>query len=282
MNTKLLANLYKAFSPSKYEGRVQDIVTNELDLMGIQYSIDEYGQIYSAQGTALLSAHMDQVSQRPITKLFKGASIWKADGNLGADDKNGLYIALEILRKNPHLSFLFSTEEEVGGNPFPSAIKTSPYSLVFDRKGNSDIIGASNNYCSSTFETLIHRLSKKHKYQPTHGVYSDADQLSRMKIPTVNLSVGYYNAHSESEYTNINDLAKALSLGLHLIQSLPSIRDEGWEPQPERNLWHDRDFLIDVTEVRCTMCGEMEYKSFTEVINGERICEYCGEYLLAI
>jgi putative aminopeptidase FrvX len=261
---------------------VQDIVTNELDLMGILYSIDEYGQIYSAQGTALLSAHMDQVSQRPITKLFKGSSIWKADGNLGADDKNGIYIALAILRKNPHLSFLFSTEEEIGGHPFPSVIKTSPYSLVFDRKGNSDIIGASNNYCSSTFESLIYRLSKKHKYQPTYGVYSDANQLSRMKIPTVNLSVGYYNAHTENEYTNINDLAKALSLGLHLIQSLPSIRHEEWEPRSKKSLWYDREFIMDVTEVRCSICGEREYKSFTEVINGERVCEYCAEYLLKI
>lgn len=277
---ELLARLYKAFSPSKKEGEVQKIILDFLNTNKIPYKIDSYGQIYSVSKTRpVLSAHMDQVSTKPIKKLTISKNKISADGNLGADDKNGVWIALKALESNPKLGFHFSVQEESGGVPFHPDIEKTPYVLVFDRKGSSDIIGYSNGYCSKAFQDLVYANAKPYGYRPASGVYSDCDQFSGMGIPCVNLSCGYYSAHTEKEYTILPELYNALDVALHLIKTIPKKRNKDWEPEPYLDTFGVFGRYED--EQKCDICGQWEYKEFLKPLMGypgTLVCEDCKQY----
>lgn len=233
MNIKLLNKLYTTHSPSGAESLMCDLVCNELDALKIDYKIDKQMQIYRLiPGTPLMVAHMDQVQSTKCHKVmsFKN-SIYgfskkgKLTG-LGADDKNGIFVVLNMIKRfRDDISFIFSCNEERGGYlhllPVLDELKGNhPYGLVFDRKGKSDIIGTGNNYCCDDFEMAVRVFSKEHKYKPSHGIFSDCDELS-LHMPCVNLSVGYYNAHTVDEYTKPAELWRAIQLAETLLTNLP-------------------------------------------------------------
>ena len=223
--TSLLYDLYITSSPSGSEYGVQAIVIRELNRLGIDFKIDKDGNIYRIDpGQIILSAHMDQIFfEQPLDiKRDTTNRIFAANNtNIGADDKNGIFIILQLLENNPELSFCFSTREETGGNLWYSKdimqeTKKAAFAIIFDRKGNSDIIGAANGYCSLDFETKITEVLSPLKYQPAPGVFSDAD-FFKQYINAVNLSCGYYNAHSVKEFTVWADVQKAIKAGIAII-----------------------------------------------------------------
>lgn len=220
----LLFRLYYAYSPSMQEFGVRAIVIQELNKMGIGYDIDEEGNVFSfKRGAGILSAHMDQVCFDQLKNIDIDID-HNVFGNtsLGADDKNGVYIVLKLLEAFPGMSFCFSVNEESGGglwNISDSMPIDIPYCLVFDRRGNTDIIGKSNGYCSKRFENKISKLLKPLGYKPNSGTWSDANFFSQY-TDSVNLSCGYYEAHSSYEYANLKDIEIAIQAGKVLIGKL--------------------------------------------------------------
>jgi tripeptide aminopeptidase len=234
MNTQLLRNLYTTHSPSLQETKISALVRGELDTMKIKYDVDKLGQIWKINpGKPLMIAHMDQVQKTACVKVmtFKN-SIYGFDdkgklSGLGADDKNGIYIILNMIEKfRDDMSFIFSVGEEIGGRLYHVldninlTPEIAPYGLIFDRKGSSDIIGSSNNYCCDDLEKAVEVLSGNMKYKASYGTFSDCDELAKW-IPCVNLSCGYYDAHSENEHTKVGDLFRAVQLAEVLLGSLP-------------------------------------------------------------
>jgi hypothetical protein len=245
---KLLEQLYTTHSPSHHEDRMAKLIIGKLDELKIKYKQDEHLQIYNIKpGLPLMVAHMDQVQRDPCEKVMivknqiYGFNKAGKKTGLGADDKNGIWIILKILEAKIPISFIFSACEEAGGKlqTLTSKIKLdkTPYGLIFDRRGNRDIIGSINSYCEEDLETAIQAIAPD--YKPTNGVFSDCDELSN-RIPCVNLSCGYYNAHSADEYTNLTQLKRALSLAKELIKELP--QEIGTFALPEklpRGRWSD-------------------------------------------
>lgn len=231
-----LFDLYKIHSPSGKEGKISIYIQEQLTLMGVPFEVDEDHQIYNIiPGTPLVSAHMDQVQFNGCTDVveYKGNLYGMnnhVQAGLGADDKNGCWIILQLLKSlSDKISFIFSSQEEHGGVINKIAIDNT-YAIVLDRKGNSDIIGTANSYCCTDLETEIAEIGKMCGYTPCSGVFSDADALSK-NVGVVNLSVGYYNAHSNSEYTNIDDLLKALIFTKALIKKIPNKKYDIPEPR---------------------------------------------------
>lgn len=232
MNLQLLEKLYLTHSPSHKETPMANLVKQQLDDLCLDYEQDKLEQIYRIlPGKPLVVAHMDQVQANACHKVmsFKnrlyGFSKKGKLRGLGADDKNGIFILLSLLTQfRDEMSFIFSTAEEVGGNLqqlLPELnLATTPYGLIFDRKGRADIIGTANDYCCDDLELAIEVLSDKLKYRAAQGIFSDGDALSDY-VPCVNLSCGYYEAHTTSEYTKTAELHRALTLGERLITSLP-------------------------------------------------------------
>lgn len=227
---ELLKQMYLTHSRSGNEKTLSSIVQAMLDKLGIVYKVDNKYQVYAFnERKPMICAHLDQVQQDKCNKVIKHAGKLfglNAQGQcgLGADDKNGVWIALKLLESFSDLSFIFSTEEEIGGNVYTLLGEAEqykiPYCLVFDRKGKGDIIGTHNNYCCNDLEEIITAIGIDYGYMPAIGVYSDCDAISEY-IPCVNLSCGYYNAHSDKERTVIKDLYNALQFGKALINQVP-------------------------------------------------------------
>jgi len=168
---------------------------------GIEFRVDEYLQIYNIiPNTPLLCAHQDQVGDTPIDKVVyikdrKKGLIISGNGNIGADDKNGIFILLKLLTEFPNISFIFSTGEEARGDIESLLIQHSEeledikYGILFDRRNGSDIIGVMNNYCTQEMDDDLSLLGKKFGYESATGIFSDADALSDY-ISCVNLSCG--------------------------------------------------------------------------------------------
>jgi hypothetical protein len=237
-----LKKMYLIHSPSKNEKDLSRFVQWELKKMGIPFKVDSNHQIYRFNKSPMISSHMDQVRYaKPCSKVWETKNTIIGDGNLGADDKNGVFLILETLKKFPGLSFIFSCQEEIGQPLLMDLLDNNedeltdiPYCLVLDRRGKADIIGTYNQYCEDDFETQVEKIASQFGYAINYGVWSDADVISEY-LACVNLSVGYYNAHSTIEHTNKKTLRKALKAVLALVKGLPhksyEIADK-WEPDP--------------------------------------------------
>lgn len=238
-----LKRLYKIFSPSGREGNLSAHVQGRLSALGIPYTVDKHHQIYRiTPGRPLICAHMDQVQRAGCNTVLDhdGALYGMTDHQqvgLGADDKNGVWLILQLLKEFPDLSFILTTQEESGGklsNLLPDLdLGSIPYGLIFDRNGSGDIIGTGNDYCAEDLEGDIAAIGKRYGYKPAEGIFSDCDALSEF-VPCVNLSCGYYRAHTDGEYTIFADLQKALALARDLIENLPGARYELAPTGPER------------------------------------------------
>lgn len=225
---KLLKELYLAHSPSGKEDKISKIVCRELKKLNINFSMNGK-QIYNLYpDTPLICAHMDQVGKTPITEVYISLdkSCIFANGNLGADDKNGVWILLKLLEKfKDKVSFIFSTGEENGCDiddillDEEKAFDSIQYGLIFDRNGNTDIIGSKNDYCTEDFEFDLWDIADEFGYFPERGSLSDCNCISCL-VSCVNLSCGYYQAHTDKEFTVVTDLIKALDLGKVLLSNL--------------------------------------------------------------
>jgi tripeptide aminopeptidase len=226
LNYDLLKELYLTFSPSFKEEKISLIVKRELRNIGIKFETLQ-DQIFSIkENKPLLCAHMDQVSDVPISKVVFYKDLVFGDGNIGADDKNGIWIILHLLKRYRDISFIFSTGEEYGCEiddileMNKEKLGEINYALLFDRRNGKDIIGVKNDYCNNDFQKDVEEIGKDFGYQSSLGLFSDGDMLSMYGIPCVNLSCGYYNSHSQKEFTDMEELENALWFGRKILSSL--------------------------------------------------------------
>lgn len=240
----LLYNLYKIHSPSGLEYNMTKFIMSELDKFGVAYKVDTKGQIYSfTDKSVLFSAHIDQVIySSPCTFVdfsdinhVKGYDCLHNRCNLGADDKNGVYILLKLLNKfKNNISFIFSTEEEMGGNikfildKNYIDIYSIKYAIILDRKGSHDIIGYMNNYCDLDFDSIMCTVGYYFGYTTTDGFISDANVISNY-INCVNISVGYYNNHTRNEYSSLTDITNSLAFATELVNYSDEIYEMYYE-----------------------------------------------------
>ena len=229
----VLKKMYTIHSPSGREDSLGEFLKNVLTEFGIPHVVGKQGEIYNIHpNRPLLCAHMDQVQRTRCAFTVQYYNfIYGMGGHrqagLGADDKNGIWIILNLIKRfGDKVSFLFSTMEEVGGmtDSFMKELgkdvtDTIPYALIFDRKGKGDIIGVKNDYCGPDFEADLKEIGEEFGYAPTTGVWSDCDHISNY-VPCVNLSCGYYDAHSDEEYTNVNELINSLDFGVKILETL--------------------------------------------------------------
>ena len=203
--------------------------------------MDAYNNIYSIKypGEPILSAHQDCVGDFSCGKLvnfvdiydFDDIQVLKGNGNIGADDKIGIFLILLYLTKvNKNINFVFSTGEE---RSVPTGIKTivsdikeleafkkAPYCIVLDRKNSGDIICKENDYGSKTFDDALSEIGKKYDYASVKGGHSDTATFSEY-MNAANLSVGYYNPHTKTEFVIIQDMINTFNYLCDIIENLP-------------------------------------------------------------
>lgn len=170
-----------------------------------------------AKGTipVLLVAHMDTV-HKLLPSLFvydfEKDSVSCSEG-IGGDDRCGIYMILEIV-KNYNCSVLFCEDEEIGGIGARKFTKTDlakelvsqfNYAIELDRRGSNDAVFYDCD--NEDFEEFI----TKDFYKTAFGSYSDISTVAPfLKCAAVNLSCGYYNAHTEKEYVVLNEMERSM------------------------------------------------------------------------
>lgn len=208
--------------------KIREVILKYLDKFQqgwYTYRQDAVGNIYvepqkSQNKNIVLAAHMDKVhTNGRIDKLFydqNNGQLFaknkdKKQTSLGADDKNGIFCILEMYKRLKHEelpSAVFTVGEEIGCVGSSQIDKTffedKEYCIVIDRRNRHDLIykGGSTLYGIKTPPTF---KMFNPQYEYTEGSTSDANQFSAF-IDCMNVSCGYYNPHSSTEYTVVHEL----------------------------------------------------------------------------
>ena len=143
---------------------------------------------------------------------------------MGADDKNGVFICLECLKKYDSMKVVFFREEETGCKGSSEAVRSffddGRFVIQPDRKGNSDLI-TNIGYSELCSEGLIEAIEpEKWGYMEENGLMTDILTLKEkgLEVSCINVSCGYYNAHTDEEITVKKDLMKCLRFIEHIIE----------------------------------------------------------------
>ena len=181
---------------------------------------------------------MDQV-QREHSKDFKAIETEdiifgyspknrKREG-LGADDKNGIWIALKCLEKYECIKVAFFVSEEIGCVGSRGAdmnfFEDTRFVIEPDRRGYEDLIIdiSFTSLCSNDFLRDIG--FEKFGYKEESGMMTDVLELKErgLGVSCINLSCGYYEPHSDEEFTVKKDLLNCLRLVEHIIENCQSV-----------------------------------------------------------
>ncbi len=158
---RLLTTLRKLIaieSPSGHEQTIAGHLAAELKALGGETVNDAVGNVvarFAGEGEpVLLNAHMDTVPVAGPVKIVESEGRWQSDGTtiLGADDKAGLAIILEVIRslgdkglRHPPLEVVFTVGEEigfVGAKNLDYSRISSKSGICFDAGGNAIVIAA--------------------------------------------------------------------------------------------------------------------------------------------
>lgn len=218
---------------------------------------DEKGNMYGSHKDStsgvVLSAHLDMVKTgKDIANVVNVNSIlfgvdkdWKLT-SLGADDKNGIWCIVQASKhkSKPHI-VLFEEEEtgRVGSlNCNRDWFNDKDCCIVIDRKGNREIIiqGFRGQY-TSMLGACFQSVNPHWKFET--GMGCDADSIKDI-IDCINISCGYYEAHTADEYTNLIELEETL-------KAINNFLDHDWSALPWENIKNQHLFLYGNKQNKC-------------------------------
>jgi putative aminopeptidase FrvX len=239
-NINLLKRLYQINSKSGQEQEIVEFIVEYIttNYPSVKIHVDSSNNIYCVKGKTdmypCVVGHTDQVgSYKGKISIFRQHNIIIGVGehgkqvNLGADDKNGVWIALELLRTEPCLKVALFTGEEIGcrGSRVAdlSFFDDVKFVIQCDRKHKSDFIymAGAVKLCDQNWPSK--ELKDKYGYVNTYGLMTDVQELKKrgLKVACCNVSCGYYNPHLDTEYTNIEELINCLNFVREIIQTTP-------------------------------------------------------------
>ncbi len=239
---ELLKRLYKISSKSGMEDRIKSFVLDCVSDVNLKIDTDDIGNLFITKGLAetypCVAAHLDEIHtpcEREVVvegdKIFTVDRLWNRVG-CGADDKNGLWIIINLLHSEPVLKVaLFVQEERTGDIAGCRGARTCDLSffndvkfvLECDRKGCSNVVSIGKGdalLCDLDF--IPQYLLSKYGYEMVKGGKTDVVELKMrgLEIPVCNIGCGYYDAHKSSEYTMFSELQNSLSFVRDILQSI--------------------------------------------------------------
>ncbi len=218
-------NMFNIFKASNK--KLLKIVARELKRHG--YQVKKNVKFVYGEGTIpiLLVAHVDTVHVTLPHDIYVDKDeqvMWSPQG-LGADDRAGVYAILQILEKGYRPFVLFTDEEESGGiGATNAAYLLKPdvkYVIGLDRRGSNDAVYYDCANCE--FEDYI----TSQGFNFACGSFSDISILCpEWGIAGVNLSVGYYCAHTKAEYLKLNELNNTIQRVSKMLDNPPDSKYE--------------------------------------------------------
>lgn len=194
-------------------------------LAGVGYDVDSAdGYLFATKeggAPVLLVAHLDTVHSEGVKWVsITGAKLSSPQG-IGGDDRAGVFAVLELAKK--HGCAVLLTEDEeigcVGANKFTlskhvdAVAEGVKFIIELDRRGDRDAVFY--DCANDDFTRLI--LSTGY-YKEAIGSYSDISVIAPyIGVAGVNLSIGYYNAHTLGEYIDADAVNRSILEASKLI-----------------------------------------------------------------
>lgn len=197
--------------------------------------VNEDGFLY-AKGTVpvLLVAHMDTVHQEQCKVIINNNGKMSSPQGIGGDDRCGVFMIMNIV-KDLNCSVLLCEDEEKGGIGAHKFVKAKMkragengkvietayvdqldvnFMIEFDRKGSNDAV-----FYSGDNKDFIDFVTDVTGFKYTIGSFSDISVLMpAAKLSAVNLSCGYYNAHTVGEYVVYDEMMDTIEAAKVLIK----------------------------------------------------------------
>ena len=240
---QILKQLYLINSYSGHEDEIKRFVMSQLEDLELSVEEDGFGNIFVTKGQSesypCVAAHLDEVHLPQKRNLHEeDGVIYAVDDNgcrvgIGADDKNGVWIVLRLLREVEVMkAVLFVREEKATYEGYRhgsddcslSFFDDVKYVMQCDRRGSGDLV----TYCSKKEIRLCDddfipaSIMQKFGYVPVEGGVTDVVHLRQrgLSVPCCNISCGYYNAHSDEEYTVIGELLNCYDFVKKIVETM--------------------------------------------------------------
>ena len=252
LNIELLKQILAIPSYFKEEDEIRNFVKQHLEENSFSCYIDEKGNLYCTKGQQeghfypCFVAHMDTVHRRmPVNIVecdrpnsegaFKSAlRALTKEGRpygLGADDKAGIFEAIEVAKQFDFFKVAFFVEEEYGCKGSKELDKKffedvsfvaqfdGPEQMVTQICMDQVLFESNTEFGDQVVQQLANILGSKHKFY-VHP-YTDVWQIkAKTDLCCVNLPAGYYNMHTSEEYVVLEDVENSIVLGVNLVRSL--------------------------------------------------------------
>ena len=154
----------------------------------------------------LLTAHMDTVHKKLVTDFYEDIQTDKngkvthtisSPQGIGGDDRCGIYAILKVIESGYLPYVLFCEDEEIGGigsgkfckTKYITELSNMKFLIELDRANSNDLV-----------------------------FYSNANQ-DWINCSSVNLSCGYYKAHTVYEYVIMEELLETIEMTKHLLEA---------------------------------------------------------------
>ena len=176
----------------------------------------------------LLVAHLDTVHKEPVRVICKSNSgnILMSPQGIGGDDRCGVYALASVYEQAKNKPWLlFTCNEEIGGvgaetftedfmnGILPTELVDLKAIIEIDRKGKNDAVYY--DCVNYDFENYITEKG----FSTAFGSFSDISVIAPvLGIAAVNLSSGYYYAHTLYEYINKKHLDATIHRVLEMVE----------------------------------------------------------------
>ena len=190
--------------------------------------VEDGGIVVFGDLNITLIAHMDIKNENPPEEVYIEEGRVHANGQiLGGDDRCGISIILQLLNEGYRPNIIFTEDEEIGsigikklmsnGKLIDKIVLMSAYLLQLDRKNSNDyVMYDCDNY-------LLDAHMTNFGYEKKRGSSTDIKHISNhYNIASVNISVGYYDEHTENEYVVIDEFVNAYQLVKKQLENIPN------------------------------------------------------------
>ena len=179
------------------------------------------------EAPVMLVAHLDTVHKEPVKNvcISQDGNIWMSPQGIGGDDRCGVY-ALNTIYERAKVKpwLLFTCNEEIGGigaksfctahgkGELPDGLDELKCLIEIDRKGKNDAV-----YYECDNEEFEDYITGK-GFITDWGTFTDISLIApELGVAAVNLSSGYYNAHTQYEYINRKELDATIDRVLEIV-----------------------------------------------------------------
>ena len=184
--------------------------------------VSEEGFVY-AKGDVpvLLTAHMDTVHKETCRDIVEVNGKISSPQGIGGDDRCGIFMIMNII-KELHCSVILCEDEEIGmvgaskftRSDYADDVNVN-YIVELDRKGVNDAV-----FYSCDNKEFTEFVCDTTGFKESYGSFSDISTLApALKTAAVNLSCGYYNAHTVQEYVLYDEMMDIIEAVKVLIKT---------------------------------------------------------------